>query len=88
MSSAKFHPSEFRQSSFASRLTYLQHAHHEDTPVYLGEDPWRNSLYISSVSTQRQQIPAMEVLWSVLTMVLASAKNFETLVAVRFLVGV
>ncbi|RPD59697.1 MFS general substrate transporter [Lentinus tigrinus ALCF2SS1-6] len=32
-------------------------------------------------------IPAMEVIWSVLTMVLASAKNFETLVAVRFLVG-
>ena len=29
----------------------------------------------------------MEVLWSGLTMVLASAKNFETLVAVRFLVG-
>ncbi|OBZ66170.1 Pantothenate transporter liz1 [Grifola frondosa] len=33
------------------------------------------------------QIPTMEVIWSVLTMVLASAKNFETLVAVRFLVG-
>ncbi|KAI0715821.1 MFS general substrate transporter [Cerioporus squamosus] len=32
-------------------------------------------------------IPAMEVIWSVLTMVLASAKNFETLLAVRFLVG-
>ena len=29
----------------------------------------------------------MEVLWSVLTMILASAKNFETLVAVRFFVG-
>ena len=33
------------------------------------------------------QIPTMEVIWSVLTMVLASAKNFETLVAVRFFVG-
>ncbi|KAI9000475.1 MFS general substrate transporter [Trametes punicea] len=32
-------------------------------------------------------IPTMEVIWSVLTMVLASAKNFETLIAVRFLVG-
>ncbi|TBU41641.1 MFS general substrate transporter [Dichomitus squalens] len=32
-------------------------------------------------------IPAMEVIWSVLTMTLASAKNFETLLAVRFLVG-
>ncbi|KAI0707068.1 MFS general substrate transporter [Earliella scabrosa] len=32
-------------------------------------------------------IPTMEVIWSVLTMVLASAKNFETLVAVRFFVG-
>ncbi|PIL35309.1 MFS general substrate transporter [Ganoderma sinense ZZ0214-1] len=32
-------------------------------------------------------IPAMEVIWSVLTMVLASAKNFETLIVVRFLVG-
>ncbi|KAI0351771.1 MFS general substrate transporter [Trametes cingulata] len=32
-------------------------------------------------------IPTMEVLWSVLTMVLASAKSFETLVVVRFLVG-
>ncbi|KAM5539259.1 hypothetical protein V8D89_007132 [Ganoderma adspersum] len=32
-------------------------------------------------------IPAMEVIWSGLTMVLASAKNFETLVIVRFLVG-
>ncbi|KAI0707062.1 MFS general substrate transporter [Earliella scabrosa] len=32
-------------------------------------------------------VPAMEVLWSVLTMVLASAKNFETLIAVRFFVG-
>ena len=30
----------------------------------------------------------MEVIWSILTMVLASAKNFETLLAVRFLVGV
>lgn len=29
----------------------------------------------------------MEVIWSVLTMVLASAKNFETLVTVRFFVG-
>ncbi|KAI0760983.1 MFS general substrate transporter [Trametes elegans] len=32
-------------------------------------------------------IPLMEVIWSALTMVLASAKNFETLVAVRFFVG-
>ncbi|CDO71805.1 hypothetical protein BN946_scf184939.g29 [Trametes cinnabarina] len=32
-------------------------------------------------------IPAMEVLWSVLTMVLASAKSFEMLVVIRFLVG-
>ncbi|KAI0080980.1 MFS general substrate transporter [Panus rudis PR-1116 ss-1] len=32
-------------------------------------------------------IPMMEVIWSALTMVLASAKNFETLVAVRFFVG-
>ncbi|KAI1797076.1 MFS general substrate transporter [Ganoderma leucocontextum] len=32
-------------------------------------------------------IPAMEVIWSMLTMVLASAKNFETLIIVRFLVG-
>ncbi|KAI0787375.1 MFS general substrate transporter [Fomes fomentarius] len=32
-------------------------------------------------------IPTMEVIWSVLTMVLASAKNFETLVVVRFFVG-
>ena len=33
------------------------------------------------------QIPLMEVIWSSLTMVLASAKNFETLLAVRFFVG-
>ncbi|CAL1717373.1 unnamed protein product [Somion occarium] len=32
-------------------------------------------------------IPLMEVIWSSLTMVLASAKNFETLIAVRFFVG-
>ncbi|EIW57174.1 MFS general substrate transporter [Trametes versicolor FP-101664 SS1] len=32
-------------------------------------------------------IPAMEVIWSALTMVLASAKNFETLIVVRFFVG-
>ncbi|KAL4249324.1 MFS transporter superfamily protein [Abortiporus biennis] len=32
-------------------------------------------------------IPLMEVIWSSLTMVLASAKNFETLVVVRFFVG-
>lgn len=35
-----------------------------------------------------QQIPIMEVIWSALTMVLASAKNFNTLIAVRFFVGV
>jgi MFS transporter, ACS family, pantothenate transporter len=29
----------------------------------------------------------MELVWSVLTMTLASAKNFNTLVAIRFLVG-
>ncbi|KAL6301177.1 major facilitator superfamily domain-containing protein [Sparassis latifolia] len=32
-------------------------------------------------------IPLMEVLWSALTMTLASAKNFSTIVAIRFLVG-
>ncbi|CCM02774.1 uncharacterized protein FIBRA_04882 [Fibroporia radiculosa] len=32
-------------------------------------------------------IPLMEVIWSVLTMTLASAKNFRTLVAIRFFVG-
>ncbi|KAJ3557664.1 hypothetical protein NM688_g1349 [Phlebia brevispora] len=32
-------------------------------------------------------IPAMELIWSALTMVLASSKNFSTLVGVRFLVG-
>lgn len=38
-------------------------------------------------STPTEQIPVMEVIWSVLTMVLASAKNFKTLIAVRFFVG-
>ncbi|TCD64346.1 hypothetical protein EIP91_004215 [Steccherinum ochraceum] len=32
-------------------------------------------------------IPLMELIWSALTMVLASAKNFNTLIAVRFFVG-
>ncbi|KAH8092630.1 MFS general substrate transporter [Cristinia sonorae] len=32
-------------------------------------------------------IPLMELIWSSLTMVLASAKNFNTLIAVRFFVG-
>ncbi|KAH9924098.1 MFS general substrate transporter [Amylocystis lapponica] len=32
-------------------------------------------------------IPAMEVIWSVLTMSLASAKTFSTVIAIRFLVG-
>ncbi|GJE89809.1 MFS general substrate transporter [Phanerochaete sordida] len=32
-------------------------------------------------------IPAMELIWSALTMVLASANSFSTLVAVRFFVG-
>lgn len=32
-------------------------------------------------------IPAMEVLWSVLTMCLAASKNFSTLVVIRFFVG-
>ncbi|KAK7682553.1 hypothetical protein QCA50_014353 [Cerrena zonata] len=32
-------------------------------------------------------IPLMEVIWSSLTMVLASAKNFETLLVIRFFVG-
>ncbi|KAH9913575.1 major facilitator superfamily domain-containing protein [Epithele typhae] len=32
-------------------------------------------------------IPAMEIVWSVLTMTLASAKNFETLLVIRFFVG-
>ncbi|KAH9913576.1 MFS general substrate transporter [Epithele typhae] len=32
-------------------------------------------------------IPAMEVIWSVLTMILATSKNFETLVVIRFFVG-
>lgn len=32
-------------------------------------------------------IPAMELIWSALTMVLASANNFSTLVAIRFFVG-
>ncbi|VDC07710.1 unnamed protein product [Peniophora sp. CBMAI 1063] len=32
-------------------------------------------------------IPAMELLWSVLTMCLAASKNFSTLVAIRFFVG-
>ncbi|KIY62657.1 MFS general substrate transporter [Cylindrobasidium torrendii FP15055 ss-10] len=32
-------------------------------------------------------IPAMEVIWSTLTMVLASTKSFEQLVAIRFFVG-
>ena len=49
----------------------------------------RNEQYpAKTFRTQRDvQIPTMEVIWSVLTMVLASAKNFETLVAVRFFVG-
>jgi hypothetical protein len=29
----------------------------------------------------------MELTWSVLTMTLASAKNFNTIIAIRFLVG-
>ena len=29
----------------------------------------------------------MELIWSCLTMILASAKNFETLVALRFFIG-
>ncbi|EED80120.1 predicted protein [Postia placenta Mad-698-R] len=33
------------------------------------------------------QIPLMEVIWSVLTMTLAASKNFSTLVAIRFFVG-
>ena len=33
------------------------------------------------------QIPAMELLWSILTLVLASSKSFTTLVVVRFFVG-
>ncbi|OSX57572.1 hypothetical protein POSPLADRAFT_1185553 [Postia placenta MAD-698-R-SB12] len=32
-------------------------------------------------------IPLMEVIWSVLTMTLAASKNFSTLVAIRFFVG-
>ena len=45
-------------------------------------------MFISVVGVHLScQIPTMEVIWSVLTMVLASAKNFETLVAIRFLVG-
>lgn len=32
-------------------------------------------------------IPLMEVIWSILTMTLASAKNYPTLIAIRFLVG-
>ncbi|KDQ56080.1 hypothetical protein JAAARDRAFT_208300 [Jaapia argillacea MUCL 33604] len=32
-------------------------------------------------------IPIMEVIWSALTMVLATAKNFKTLVIIRFFVG-
>ncbi|KAI0032098.1 MFS general substrate transporter [Vararia minispora EC-137] len=32
-------------------------------------------------------IPAMEVIWSVLTMCLAASRNFSTLVAIRFFVG-
>ncbi|THH29480.1 hypothetical protein EUX98_g4709 [Antrodiella citrinella] len=33
------------------------------------------------------RIPVMELIWSALTMVLASAKNFNTLIVVRFFVG-
>lgn len=32
-------------------------------------------------------IPAMELLWSILTLVLASSKSFTTLVVIRFFVG-
>lgn len=47
-----------------------------------GGDLLANQCLLSPV-----QIPAMEVIWSMLTMVLASAKNFETLVIIRFFVG-
>ena len=33
------------------------------------------------------QIPAMELMWSILTLVLASSKSFTTLVVIRFFVG-
>jgi MFS transporter, ACS family, pantothenate transporter len=34
-----------------------------------------------------QKIPTVEIIWGSLTMILASAKNFNTLVAIRFFVG-
>jgi MFS transporter, ACS family, pantothenate transporter len=35
----------------------------------------------------RFQIPAMELIWSALTMILASANSFSTLIVIRFFVG-
>ncbi|KAJ4320923.1 hypothetical protein N0V84_005627 [Fusarium piperis] len=73
----------------------------EDLGLYGNERNWLNSYFnigylIGTVPTQMVQlkyvrpsiwIPLCEVLWSVLVMAMASAKNVETLYALRFFVG-
>ncbi|KAI8653906.1 MFS domain-containing protein [Fusarium sp. Ph1] len=73
----------------------------EDLGLYGNERNWLNSYFnigylIGTVPTQMVQlkyvrpsiwIPLCEVLWSVLVMAMASAKNVKTLYALRFFVG-
>ncbi|KAF5012750.1 hypothetical protein FDECE_1170 [Fusarium decemcellulare] len=73
----------------------------EDLGLYGNERNWLNSYFnigylIGTVPTQMIQlkyirpsiwIPLCEVLWSILVMAMAAAKNVETLYALRFFVG-
>lgn len=43
--------------------------------------------HTTNQETRPEQIPTMEVIWSVLTMLLATSKNFNTVIVLRFFVG-
>lgn len=70
-------------------LSYsIQHANYACPTVGLGKLAIPKLLCSGSHGSQRRsQIPTMELIWGSLTMCLAASKDFSTLCAIRFFIG-